>query len=128
MVIIKSSYTTVRGKRNTANTPIHRIIYSLVKSAGYKGKAKILTRRAFFLPAPMEKKQNIILQYKGVLMNEYQNIMKMERCRTLDYAMSIPDLPMHACPVCGSVRWDYLLKDKSGDFVGCDDCLSKIYS
>ena len=61
-------------------------------------------------------------------MNEYENIMNMQRCRTQNFGMDIKDAQEEVCPVCGGVSWDYLLKDKDGDFVGCDDCLRKIYS
>lgn len=61
-------------------------------------------------------------------MNSYEEILNMERGRTLNYGMSVKDVQSEACPVCGSFSWDYLLRDKFGDCVGCDDCLKKIYS
>ena len=61
-------------------------------------------------------------------MNEYNNILTMQRCRTENFGMDIKYAQDEACPVCGGMSWDYLLKDKDGNFVGCDDCLRKIYS
>ena len=32
------------------------------------------------------------------------------------------------CEICGSIHYDYLVKDKCGDIVGCDDCITRVYS
>lgn len=61
-------------------------------------------------------------------MNSYKSIIEMERCRTLNYGAGFEVEKNQPCPVCSSESWDYLLKDKDGDFVGCDDCIKKIYS
>ena len=61
-------------------------------------------------------------------MNNFRSIIEMERCRTGNYGADYEPEENQPCPVCSSVSWDYLLMDKDGDFVGCDDCLRKIYS
>jgi len=60
-------------------------------------------------------------------MNSYENLI-MERCRTMNFAMELEPETNEPCPVCGGNSWDYLLKDRDGFCVGCDDCLKKIYS
>lgn len=65
---------------------------------------------------------------EGVLMNSYKNIMIMEKCRTMNYAKGIEPDENEPCPVCGRSSWDYLLRDRDGFFVGCDECLKKFYS
>ena len=63
-------------------------------------------------------------------MNEYAEVMRMERCRTMNYGN---DYGIEAeeseakCPMCGGTDWDFLLKDCHGDIIGCEDCVSKIY-
>ena len=61
-------------------------------------------------------------------MNSYKSILTMERCRTVNFAAGVEAEKNKPCPVCGGDSWDYLMKDKEGLFVGCDDCLRKIYS
>ena len=60
-------------------------------------------------------------------MNEYADIMRLERIRTMNYGSDIPEESEAKCPVCGSGEWDFLLKDCHGDIIGCEDCVSKIY-
>ena len=61
-------------------------------------------------------------------MNEYENILNIKTGPFGSYNTPLKDAQEEACPICGGISWDYLLKDKDGDFVGCDDCLKKIYS
>ena len=61
-------------------------------------------------------------------MNFYDEVMKAERQRTLNYGSDLPEEAEIECPVCGSTEWDFLLKDCHGDFIGCQECVSKIYS
>lgn len=61
-------------------------------------------------------------------MNSYKNIFTMERGRTMNYGADIQQIAKTPCPVCSSKSWDYLLRDKDGELVGCDDCLKRIYS
>ena len=61
-------------------------------------------------------------------MNSYKNVMTMELCRTGRFGADILFEENEPCPVCSSKSWDYLLRDKDGILVGCDECLSKIYS
>lgn len=60
-------------------------------------------------------------------MNFYDEVMKCERQRTLNYGADVPEEMGAECPFCGSVEWDFLLKDCHGDFIGCQECVSKIY-
>ena len=60
-------------------------------------------------------------------MNEYAEIMRSERCRTMNYGADFPEESESKCPVCGSAEWDFLIKDCHGDIIGCEDCVSKIY-
>ena len=60
-------------------------------------------------------------------MNEYADIMRSERCRTMNYGNDYEDGTDRECPVCGGADWDFLLKDCHGDIIGCQDCVSKIY-
>ncbi|MCR4718371.1 MAG: hypothetical protein K5768_01925 [Firmicutes bacterium] len=60
-------------------------------------------------------------------MNEYAEIMRMERCRTMNYGADFPEESEAKCPVCSGTDWDFLLKDCHGDIIGCEDCVSKIY-
>ncbi|MBR4721394.1 MAG: hypothetical protein IK057_06510 [Clostridia bacterium] len=60
-------------------------------------------------------------------MNEYAEIMRMERSRTMNYGADYGDETEIKCPVCGSSEWDFLLKDCHGDLIGCEECVSKIY-
>lgn len=61
-------------------------------------------------------------------MNFFDEVMKLERQRTMNYAGDIPDSDEIQCPICGSVEWGFLLKDCHGDMVGCQDCVTKVYS
>lgn len=61
-------------------------------------------------------------------MNSYKSILSMERCRTMSYAQVFEPEKAEPCPICNGTGWDYLLKDKDGSFVGCDDCTKRIYS
>ena len=60
-------------------------------------------------------------------MNFYDEVMKAERQRTLNYGADLPEEGVLECPMCGSCEWDFLLKDCHGDFIGCQECVSKIY-
>lgn len=60
-------------------------------------------------------------------MDDYAEIMRLERCRTMNYASDIPEDTEIKCPICNSSDWDFLLKDVHGDVIGCEDCVSKIY-
>lgn len=31
------------------------------------------------------------------------------------------------CEACGSIHYDYLVRDFNGHIVGCDDCITKVY-
>ena len=44
-------------------------------------------------------------------MNEYAEIMRMERCRTMNYGADFPEESEAKCPVCSSTEWDFLIKD-----------------
>lgn len=61
-------------------------------------------------------------------MSFYDDVMRAERQRTMDYGEDIPDGDEVQCPVCGSVEWDFLLRDCHGDLIGCQECVSKVYS
>ena len=60
-------------------------------------------------------------------MNEYAEIMRMERSRTMNYGDDYGEESEVKCPVCDSSEWDFLLKDCHGDVIGCEECVSKIY-
>lgn len=60
-------------------------------------------------------------------MQEYAEIMRSEKCRTMNYGADIPEESEAKCPVCESSEWDFLVKDFHGDVIGCEDCVSKIY-
>ncbi|MBO5059970.1 MAG: hypothetical protein J6C82_03560 [Clostridia bacterium] len=60
-------------------------------------------------------------------MGFYDDVMRAERRRTLDYAADIPDGDEVQCPVCGGYDWDFLLKDCHGDVIGCQECVTKLY-
>ena len=58
-------------------------------------------------------------------MNEYAQIMRMERERTGDYGNDTgEDCP--ACLICGKTS-DTFYRNRNGDFVGCDNCIRKVY-
>ena len=61
-------------------------------------------------------------------MNSYENIILSERCRTMNYGMDGKRDTPRQCPVCGSRSHDYLLRDSCGEIVGCDNCITKLYS
>lgn len=60
-------------------------------------------------------------------MNDYRQIMSIERQRTANYALGVPDADTMTCPICGSRICDYLVRDTSGELVGCDDCIRREY-
>lgn len=60
-------------------------------------------------------------------MNFYDEVMRAERQRTLNYGADVTEICEKQCPACGSTDWDFLLKDCHGDFIGCQECVSKIY-
>ena len=60
-------------------------------------------------------------------MSFYDEVLRAERQRTLGFGMDIRDGDEFECPVCGSIDWDFLLKDCHGDVVGCQECVTKIY-
>ena len=107
--IIIISYTTIRGRCNTDDRFLR---------LPDKGRST----------ASASEKNAVIIQSKGrEWMSNYSNIMTMEKDRTANYGMNIEPVESEPCPVCGGVSWDYLLEDTEGVFVGCDDCLKKIY-
>ena len=61
-------------------------------------------------------------------MNSFRNIIEQESGRRLTFGKGFVTDENQPCPICGGVSWDYLLKDRDGDFVGCDDCVRRIYS
>lgn len=61
-------------------------------------------------------------------MNSYENIIRAEKCRTMNYGMDDKWDTPRQCPVCGSCNYDYLLRASAGEIVGCDNCTTKFYS
>ena len=124
VVIINYSYTTVRGIRSRTDAGDDNAIGAF-STVGHRfvfpDKETVCTAFA------VRKKADFDSISKGVLMNSFKNIITMERSRTYNYGEDIPPEVHEPCPVCGSVSWDYLLRDKDGFFAGCDDCLKKIY-
>ncbi len=60
-------------------------------------------------------------------MGFYDDMLRAERQRTMNYGADIPDGDEVVCPVCGSGEWDFLFKDCHGDLIGCQECVSKLY-
>lgn len=60
-------------------------------------------------------------------MNFYQEVLKAERQRLSGYGLEDLDGDEFECPVCGSLDWDFLLKDCHGDIIGCQECVTKVY-
>ncbi|MDD6735721.1 MAG: hypothetical protein PUE13_05350 [Clostridiales bacterium] len=60
-------------------------------------------------------------------MDIYGDIMRAERCRTMNYGADIAEECEVRCPICNSVDWDFLLRDNYGDIIGCEDCVTKVY-
>ncbi len=60
-------------------------------------------------------------------MNDFAEIMKLEKCRTMNYGNDIGEESEAKCPICESSDWDFLIKDCHGDIIGCEECVSKIY-
>ena len=58
-------------------------------------------------------------------MSLYDDVMRCERARLEPVEIEVQPEP---CEICGSIHYDYLVKDKHGDFVGCDDCISRVYA
>lgn len=56
-------------------------------------------------------------------MGLYDEVLRCERARLEPEE----EIPIEACEFCGSKNYDYLLKDKHGDIVGCDDCVTRVY-
>ena len=60
-------------------------------------------------------------------MNEYADIMRMERARTGNYGADIDDtLPV--CPICGEESNMFYKNKASGYFVGCENCVKTVYA
>lgn len=57
-------------------------------------------------------------------MSIYDDVLRCERARL---EPDEEETPIEACEFCGSKNYDYLLKDKDGWIVGCDDCVTKVY-
>ena len=57
-------------------------------------------------------------------MSFYDEILRCERARL---ELDEEEVPADACEICGSKNYDYILKDKDGYIVGCDDCVTKVY-
>ena len=58
-------------------------------------------------------------------MSHYDDVMRCERARLEPVEIDVQPEP---CEICGSKHYDYLVKDKYGDFVGCDDCITRVYA
>ena len=58
-------------------------------------------------------------------MSLYDDIMRCERARL---EPDEEEVIVEPCEICGSKHYDYLVKDKHGDFVGCDDCITRVYA
>lgn len=58
-------------------------------------------------------------------MSHYDDVMRCERARLEPIEIDVQPEP---CEICGSKHYDYLVKDKHGDFVGCDDCITRVYA
>ncbi len=60
-------------------------------------------------------------------MHTYEDIMRAERARTMNYGADIDDEYEVHCPICNSTDWEYLLRNNYGDIIGCQECVSKVY-
>ena len=60
-------------------------------------------------------------------MNVYEDVMRAERCRTMNYGADFDDESDMHCPICNSDEWEYLFRNSYGDIIGCQDCVSKVY-
>lgn len=60
-------------------------------------------------------------------MSFYDEVLRAERQRTLGFGMDVLDGDEFECPFCGSIDWDFLLKDCHGDIIGCQECVTKVY-
>ncbi len=60
-------------------------------------------------------------------MGFYSDVLRAERQRTMNYGADFNEHTDVQCPVCGGVEWNFLIKDTHGDYVGCQDCISKVY-
>lgn len=60
-------------------------------------------------------------------MGFYTDVLKAEKQRTMNYGADICEEETIQCPVCGGDDWNFLIKDAHGDYVGCQDCISKVY-
>lgn len=46
-----------------------------------------------------------------------------------DFRLEPPDPPKYPdCPICGTGMYDYLIEDKYGDIVGCNECTKVLTS
>ena len=57
-------------------------------------------------------------------MSLYDDVLNCERARL---EPDEEEITIEPCEFCGSKSYDYLLKSKDGDIVGCDDCVTKVY-
>lgn len=57
-------------------------------------------------------------------MSLYDDVLRCERARL---EPDEEDAPIEPCEVCGCINYDYLLKHRDGDIVGCDNCVTKVY-
>ena len=58
-------------------------------------------------------------------MSHYDDILRCERARL---EPDEEEVIIEPCEFCGSKHYDYLVKDNNGEFVGCDDCITRVYA
>ncbi|MBO5060269.1 MAG: hypothetical protein J6C82_05080 [Clostridia bacterium] len=60
-------------------------------------------------------------------MGRQDDIMRAERARTGNYGQDRGNTIEIPCPICGGHDFDFVIKDKNGDIVGCESCCNRIY-
>lgn len=58
----------------------------------------------------------------------YEEVMQMERARTANYGMDVEEFIPPKCPACKRRNYDYVVRDRHGKVIGCDECVTKDYA